>query len=132
MELSRLTHPFVELWIVAVAVPLVTWVPLDPAVVHPVAVSARRVVSGPVGVLDKGGVNVIVPVTLVQVTLPTATAPPAAVVGVAAAAAEVVEVVVVAARVVLVLLVEAFEEQPESTTTSARGTAKASDLDRGL
>jgi len=109
-------------------VPLVTWVPLDPAVVHPVAVSERRVVSGLVPVLDKGGVKVIVPVTLVQVTLPVPTAPPATVMGVTPPATEVVEVVVVDARVVLVLLVEVFEEQPESTTTSARGTTKVSDL----
>jgi hypothetical protein len=135
LEVSRLTQPFVELWIVAVAVPLVTWVPLDPAVVHPVALSEMWVVSGPVGVLDRGGLNVIVPVTLVQVTLPTATAPPAAVIGVTAEVVEVgevVEVVVVDAFVVLVLFVEVFEEQPESTTTSARGRPKVSDLHKRL
>ncbi|MGD0379618.1 MAG: hypothetical protein ABSC30_06490 [Acidimicrobiales bacterium] len=102
--------------------------PLDPAVVHPVAVSERRVVSGLVPVLDSGGEKVIVPVTLVQVTLPVLTTPPAKVMGVTPPAAEVVEVVVVDARVVLVPLVEVFEEQPESTTTSARGTTKVSDL----
>ena len=128
LELSRLTQPLVGLWIVAVAVPLVTWVEIDPVVVHRVASSEIWVVSGLVGVLDNGGVKVIVPVTLAQVMLPVATAPPITVLGVTPLDVEVVEVVVVDACVVLVLLVEVFVEQPESTATSTRGRAKVSDF----
>lgn len=128
LEVSRLTQPLVGLWIVAVAVPLVTWVLIDPAVVHRVALSEMWVVSGLVGVLDNGGVKVIVPVTSAQVMLPVTTAPPTTVLGVTPVDAEVVEVVVVDACVVLVLLVEVFVEQPESTATSARGRAKVSDF----
>jgi len=119
----------VGLWIVADAVAPVTWGAPDPAVVHPEAVSAILVASGLVPELDNGGLKVTVPDTFVQLTVPAATVPPAAVVGVAAEVGAVVEVVVVDACVVVVVVPPLeLEEQPESTATSARGTANPSNL----
>ena len=74
LELSNPAHEFEALENVAVATPLLTLETFDPFVAHPDVIKLTAVDSGLFPLIVSGGENTNVPVTLVQVTLPVATA----------------------------------------------------------
>jgi hypothetical protein len=85
-DVIRPVQVLVGLEIVALAVPVVTAGPVDPAVVHPLALRVMAVDSAAVPLFVRGGENVSAPVMPVHVMLPEATAAVVVVVGAAAAA----------------------------------------------